>query len=403
MELQVSVSQLNRYVKSLLEENEALSDILVSGEIGSLHDHYSSGHIYFTLKDQSASVRAVLFKSYAQHLQFRPENGMQVTARASASLYERDGSYQLYVRELIPAGEGALYQEFVKIKERLEKEGLFQSHRKRPLPAYPQRIGVVTSPEGAVLRDIQNVLRRRWPTGTLVLSPCTVQGATAAGSVLKALTRLEGVGCDLVIIARGGGSLEDLWGFNDEALARAVAAFPVPVISAVGHETDFTICDFVSDLRAPTPSAAAELATPDGEALLHQLEGMKDLLYERVERRIESLSMRVDMAVNRLSLGSPQQRLLRMEQRLVSATAQLDAGAKRAAERAEQRLHGAIGRLEALSPLKTLARGFAAVEKEGQLVRRAEALTPGDQLTARFVDGSVNLEVLAIERRGQDG
>lgn len=252
--LTVTVSQLNRYVKAVLEEDKKLRDLYVRGEISNYTRHFRSGHLYFSLRDATGSIKAVMFKSHAGDLRFEPEDGMAVLVRASVGVYERDGVYQLYITDIQPEGAGAQAVAFEQINKKLTAEGLFAPEHKKPLPAYPRRVGVVTSETGAAIRDIENVLSRRYPLCTLVLSPAVVQGREAPASLIRALKALDrDGGCDVIILGRGGGSAEDLWCFNDEALARAVFAAHTPVISAVGHEVDFTICDFVSDLRAPTP------------------------------------------------------------------------------------------------------------------------------------------------------
>lgn len=260
----LTVSQLNRYVKSMLEENPKLREVYIKGEISGFTNHYKTGHIYMTIKDNSSSVKAVMFSECARRLAFTPMEGMSVILRAGVSLFERDGSYQIYVYEMQPDGLGAVWLAFQQLKDKLEKQGLFDNEFKKPIPSFPHRIGVITSETGAAYRDILNVLGRRWPLATIVFAPATVQGDKAVPTLIDALHQLNERGnCDVIILGRGGGSAEDLWCFNNEQLAYAVFESLVPVVSAVGHETDYTICDFVSDMRAPTPSAAAELVSPD--------------------------------------------------------------------------------------------------------------------------------------------
>ena len=260
----ISVSQLNYYIKSLLEADDKLRYVFVTGEISNLTDHYSSGHIYLSLKDDKAVIKAVMFSFSAKNLKFRPQNGMKIIARGRVSLYEPSGQYQLYIEDMQPDGIGSLTIAFEQLKKKLEAEGLFDPKHKKPLPQFPKVITIITSPTGAALQDIRNVLGRRWPYSQVQIIPVLVQGDGAASMLTRAVTEADACGdSDVIIIGRGGGSIEDLWAFNDESLARAIFACRVPVISAVGHETDFTICDFVADMRAPTPSAAAELATPD--------------------------------------------------------------------------------------------------------------------------------------------
>lgn len=285
-----TVSDLNNYIKNIFETNRTLSSVTVRGEISNFTNH-RSGHLYFSLKDEDGQIRAVMFRSKAQTLKFMPESGMKVLVHGSVTVYPRDGSYQLYVSSMQPDGIGALYLAYEQLKERLALEGLFDAEHKLALPAYPRRIGVITSPTGAAIRDIINVSGRRYPNADLYIYPALVQGAGAEDSLVSALDYLDKSRlCDVIIIGRGGGSIEDLWAFNSEALARRIYSATTPIISAVGHETDFTICDFVADMRAPTPSAAAEIAVPDKRDLLMRIDSYNERLVKGLERKVERAS-----------------------------------------------------------------------------------------------------------------
>ena len=293
--LVLTIGQLNAYVKSLLDGDDNLNHVYVSAEISNFTNHYRTGHFYFSLKDENAVIRAVMFRSSAQRLKFLPQDGMRVIVRGRVSLYERDGQYQLYVDDLQPDGVGALNLAYEQLKEKLSKEGLFAPERKKTLPRYPMRVGVVTSPTGAAVRDIINVLSRRFPLAQIILQPVQVQGADAPGQIADAIRLFnEKKAADVLIVGRGGGSLEELWAFNEEEVARAVAASEIPVVSAVGHETDFTICDFAADLRAPTPSAAAELCVPDAQGELARVQMLRHSVFQLVQRRMESEQQRLD-------------------------------------------------------------------------------------------------------------
>ena len=316
----ISVSQLNRYVKSLLEGDPHLTGVYVGGEISNFTNHVRSGHFYLTLKDEGAVVKAVMFRAFASKVPFTPENGMKVIVKARVSLYDKDGSYQLYIEEMQPDGVGALQVAYEQLKAKLAAEGLFDERRKRPLPSYPSLVGVITSPTGAAVRDILNILGRRYPYAAVLFAPVLVQGEGAPAQLIDALNRfaaLRQAGSkytpDVLIIGRGGGSIEELWAFNDENVARAVAASPIPVISAVGHETDFTICDFAADLRAPTPSAAAELAVPDTRQLLGRLTQLQARLMQAADARIRQESRRLENLAARRCLKTP---LFYVEERL---------------------------------------------------------------------------------------
>lgn len=393
----ITVSQLNRYIKAVFDEDRKLSDLYVKGEISNFTDHYQSGHCYFSLKDKQSAIRAVMFKSYAQDLRFAPENGMAVLVQASVSVFERDGTYQLYVTDMQPDGAGALAVAFEQCKTRLAARGLFDVQHKKPLPSYPDKIGVITSHTGAVLQDIVNVITRRYPLGKLVLCPATVQGAAAVSSIILALQALDKSSCDVIIIARGGGSLEDLWCFNDETLAEAVFAAKTPVISAVGHETDYTICDFVADVRAPTPSAAAELATPSAETLAHRLASVQEyfsrnaaMLWTRQKNRLRQL-------VRHRALQSPIQYVEKKQQRLDFWTDSLYNKKWLLMRDFSQRLAAKAALLDSMSPLRVLDRGYCVTSKDGKAVSSACILQKDDIISVRFRDGTVLSTVREIQ------
>lgn len=398
----LTVRELTRYVKDLLDEDPLLRSVWVQGEISNFKWHHS-GHIYFTLKDEVAQVKVVMFRSYANRLRFRPENGMQVIVQGNVTVFERDGVYQLYAAAMEPYGLGALHLEFEQLKRRLAAEGLFDEALKRPIPSLPRAVGLVTAPTGAAIRDMITVARRRFPGMRLVLAPALVQGPDAPESLIRALGLVARVPeVDVVIIGRGGGSLEDLWAFNDERLARAIRACPVPVVSAVGHETDYTIADFAADLRAPTPSAAAELVVPSRSELLGVVDGLRIRLSTAARRLVERRRIRLRALTERPVLQRPQGRVLQDRQRLDGLVRRLEylGGSLLAARRRE--LGGLAGRLEALSPLAVLARGYAiARTEEGRVVKDAAQLQVGDRLDVLLHRGSVRCQVEEI--RGDAG
>lgn len=386
----ISVSQLNRYVKSLLEGDANLAAVYIGGEISNFTNHYKSGHLYMSLKDEGALVKAVMFRAYASKLAFTPENGMKVIVRARVSLYEKDGAFQIYIEEMQPDGVGALQIAFEQLKKKLAAEGLFEASRKKPLPRYPARVGVITSPTGAAVRDIFNVLGRRFPLARVVFTPVLVQGEGAPAQLVAALRRFnETDAADVLIIGRGGGSIEELWAFNDETVARAVAASRIPVISAVGHETDFTICDFVADLRAPTPSAAAELAVPDQHQLAARLTQLYGALRQSALHRVQVESTRLAAIREKRCLATPLFYVEEQGMRLDYFVRRFAAAAQVQTSRAEGRLSAAAGKLDALSPLKVLSRGYSIVYKDGEVQHSAQDIRPGDKLSLRLSDGRV--------------
>ena len=396
--LVLSVSQLNRYIKMNFDADENLANIFISGEISNFTNHYRTGHLYFTLKDDSAAVRAVMFNSSAKRLKFMPEDGMKVIARGRVSVYEASGQYQLYVDDMQPDGVGALNLAYEQLKEKLQQEGLFSEHHKKPLPPYPEKVGVITSPTGAAVRDIINVLGRRFPYAEIVFCPVLVQGEGAHLQLTDAVNLFNSErAADVIIIGRGGGSIEDLWEFNDEGLARAVYNSEIPVISAVGHETDFTICDFVADMRAPTPSAAAELAVPDANELQYALSALKNRMFLNVSSGIADRRSRLEYLTSKGALKSPDEMLSNRSQRLDTAFSKMLSSYENRIGGKKVEFISAATALSKLDPMSVLMRGFAFVsDKNGKNVYSSQALAKGDKINVRFHDGSAVCEVKEI-------
>lgn len=396
--LVLSVSQLNRYIKMNFDADENLANIFISGEISNFTNHYRTGHLYFTLKDDSAAVRAVMFNSSAKRLKFMPEDGMKVIARGRVSVYEASGQYQLYVDDMQPDGVGALNLAYEQLKEKLQKEGLFSELHKKPLPPYPEKVGVITSPTGAAVRDIINVLGRRFPYAEIVFCPVLVQGDGAHLQLTDAVNMFNSErAADVIIIGRGGGSIEDLWEFNDEGLARAVYNSEIPVISAVGHETDFTICDFVADMRAPTPSAAAELAVPDANELQYALSALNNRMFLNVSSGIADRRSRLEYLTSKGALKSPDEMLSNRSQRLDTAFSKMLSSYENRIGGKKVEFISAATALSKLDPMSVLMRGFAFVsDKSGKNVYSSQALAKGDKINVRFHDGSAVCEVKEI-------
>ena len=398
----MSVSELNLFIKNMFDGNRLLTGVSVTGEISNFTAH-KSGHLYFSVKDSEGQIRAVMFRSSAAGLKFRPENGMKVILRGSVSVFVRDGAYQLYVTSMQPDGVGALYLAYEQMKERLGKEGLFDDIHKKPIPRYPERIGVITSPTGAAVRDIINVLGRRYPLATVYLYPAIVQGDFAEETLVKGIDFFDKSHLvDTVIIGRGGGSIEDLWAFNSEKLARRIFEADVPIISAVGHETDFTICDFVADLRAPTPSAAAELASPDQRELAMQVANALDRIdrsllrvCERMRERLERVSAKPIFEDPTLIFADEKERVGDLADGASYAFSQIIATSR-------LKMAGACGRLEGLNPLSVLARGFAVAEHNGAVVHKASEIKPGEVVEIRFVDGVARTVVEEVNIHGSE-
>lgn len=391
----ITVTQLNTYVKSLFDQDNNLKFVMVEGEISNLKDHYASGHIYFSLKDAKSVISAVMFSFYAKNLRFRPESGMKVIVRARVSVYEPSGQYQLYVEDMQPDGIGALTIRLEQLKAKLEKEGLFSLEHKKKIPAYPSSVGVITSPTGAAVRDIINIITRRFPCAEIVLAPVLVQGDSAPEQLIRAVKTFSHYKCaDVVIIGRGGGSIEDLWAFNDEGLARAIYDCELPIISAVGHETDFTICDFVCDLRAPTPSAAAELAVPDRATLSENLQATRQYISSIVDTRIKNseASLKKETALYLAysplsSINSEKEKLLRYLDRAQSSC-------ESKFESAVKSLSENLSKADALNPVAVLKRGYSYLSKDSKRVSSVADVSVGDTLSITLSDGEIKANVI---------
>lgn len=380
-----TVSQINNYVKKILDNNKILNNVWVKGEISNFKRH-SSGHIYLTLKDEGGVLKGVMFRSAAQGLTFSPADGMKVMARGRVSVYEAGGAYQLYIEEMIPDGVGELYVAYEKLKKQLDEEGLFSDEFKKPIPKFPSAVGVATATTGAAVRDIINVITRRCPMTKIIIYPTQVQGVGAAQSVVKAIEYFnKEKNVDTIIAGRGGGSIEDLWAFNEEITARAIFASEIPVISAVGHETDFTIADFVADLRAPTPSAAAEVAVPSSAELVKLIQNQKARMSEAVINQTERRKLRLAA----LKLKSPLERIQENSQRLDHISKRMEQDFKLKIEEKKRVLGNITGKIDAMSPLKVLSRGYAIpIEEDGSVIRSAAAMESGKEFTLRMTDGN---------------
>ncbi len=391
-----TVSEVNRYLRDLLESDHNLGDLWVQGEISNF-SRPRSGHIYFTVKDEQATLRCVMWRNNAQRLAFLPKDGDSVEVHGSVSVYEAGGQYQLYADVIKPLGEGALFQEFTRLKAKLEAEGLFDEDRKRPIPRWPKRIGIVTSPTGAALRDMVNTLRRRYPLVEVIIAPSSVQGRDAPAGIIAGLRDLNRAAApDVILLARGGGSIEDLWAFNDEGVARAIVDSDTPVITGVGHETDFTIADFVADLRAPTPTAAAELATPNRADLLIDLNETSQRLAQRVGSEIDEQRWQLSELASRLKRLSPEARIHSGRQRLDEFSYRISNSLSHYLEMQRAHLDAAEQRLTDLNPQTVLSRGYAIVSQangDGKNVRSVEQVKAGDSLNVRLSDGEFGVEV----------
>lgn len=391
----ISVSQLNFYIKSLMDSDDNLRYVFVTGEISNLTDHYSSGHIYLTLKDEKASVKAVMFSYSARNLRFKPQNGMKIIARGKVTVYEPSGQYQLYIEDMQPDGVGALTIAYEQLKKKLDAEGLFDPKHKKPLPKFPRIISVITSPTGAALQDIRNILTRRWPYSEVRVTPVLVQGESAPKVLTDAIKRVDAEGeCDVIIIGRGGGSIEDLWAFNSEELARAIFECKIPVVSAVGHETDFTICDFVSDLRAPTPSAAAELVTPNRFSEIDNLLRQRQYLFVLSDKLLSSQKNILSEFAEVLKNSDPRIEYEAKRVEFNNLSERLSLISKQLSKDSLTELNSLRQRLFSVNPSGILARGYTVTSKDGKTVLSADDLSEGDKIHIRFKDGTVGATVI---------
>lgn len=390
----LTVSQLNFYIKSLIENDSKLNIVFLSGEISNLTDHYRSGHIYLSLKDEKSVIRAVMFAGNARNLRFKPTDGMKVICRGRVAVYEPTGQYQLYIEDMQPDGIGALTLAYEQLKKKLAEKGLFDSAHKKPLPKFPKTVGVITSPTGAAVQDIRNILFRRFPCVNIVMCPVLVQGDSAPEQLVRAVKTLDMYkACDVIIIGRGGGSIEDLCAFNDETLANAIYDCNIPVISAVGHETDFTICDFVSDMRAPTPSSAAELAVPDKSELMSFYSSQLQYLSSFMDSQFRKSSSQLIDFQRRISLVTPQSKIEKYEKNMELLLNKSQNLINEKYNEKSNDITKISAKLESLNPLSILSRGYSIAEKDGSVITSSSQLNKGDNFTLEFSDGKINATV----------
>ena len=399
----VSVTQLTQYIKLLLDRDEILSQACVRGELSNFKAH-SSGHLYFTLKDEGAVISCVMFRSDAMKLRFRPESGMKVILYGRVSLFPKSGQYQIYVTNMQPDGVGALAVAFEQLKRRLHEEGLFDPNHKKPLPRYPERVALVTSPTGAAVRDMIRILGRRWPMAKVIVCPVRVQGEGAAQEIADMLDYVDKHQlADVIITGRGGGSMEDLWAFNEEVVARAIWRCQIPVISAVGHEPDVTIADYVADVRAATPSNGAELAVRDSEALQSALRQLQVRMEQAQMQKINRLRQRLDTLSKSRVMRQPDAYLQQQELHLEMLRQRLEHSGEVVLGKNRQRFERTAAKLDALSPLKVLGRGYAMVTREETVIRETAQLNPGDAISVSLSDGTAQCTVNTVQRRNKRG
>lgn len=392
----LTVSQVNRYIKAILDEAQPLNRIYVSGEISNFKHYRQSGHMYFTLKDNSSQLKCVMFAGNNSSLKFTPEDGMSVVCFGKVSAYERDGQYQLYVSSMQPNGLGALALAYEQLKQRLEKEGYFAPEHKKPIPKYPTKIGVATSNMGAAVEDIKNIISRRFPLAEIVICPTVVQGGEACEDIASSVKFLDMLGVDVIIVGRGGGSIEDLWAFNTMPVIQAVYDCNTPIISAVGHETDFTLCDFVADLRAPTPSAAAELAVPDINSELQIADGFYSSLLSLFKHKIETEEINLDRIVNRSPLSDVNEAFKARQEKLELLYDNLMLRFKAKIDDKQKALKREADMLNAVNPLSVIARGFTLTSKDNKTVSSVKSLSVNDTVCTRFSDGKIIATVCEV-------
>ena len=399
----LSVGQVNSFIKQIIESNRILSSIYIRGEISNFTNHYRTGHLYFSLKDENGVISAVMFKSAAEKLKFLPADGMKVIVHGRVSAFVKSGQYQIYVDHIEPDGVGGLYIAFEQLRNKLAAEGLFDPEIKKPLPKLPTRVGIITSPTGAAVRDIINITKRRFPLAGLILYPALVQGEGAAAQLTAGVKFFNSqigrrASVDVIIIGRGGGSMEDLWAFNDETLARIVASSLIPVISAVGHETDFTICDFAADMRAPTPSAAAELAVPDSFELGRKISNITSHMELALTKKIKACREELSDLSSSRALTSPQSFIDDKRMALDSLSKELESSLKLGIASKRSDFAALTASLEALNPMSVISRGYAAVFVGNKVVKSVDQLDKGERFTLRLSDGSVRGEVMEIDK-----
>ncbi len=393
-----TVSQLSNYIKEVFDTDPNLKQVMVKGEISNFH-HHSSGHMYFTLKDKNSQLSAVMFKGHNQSLEFNPDEGMSVIVTGRVSLYTVRGEYQIYINQMQPDGIGSLYKAYEQLKDRLDKEGLFKEEFKRDISNFPAKVGVITSATGAAIRDIISVIKRRSSNVSLLIAPATVQGDAAEATLINALELLNQSDVDVIIIGRGGGSIEDLWGFNKERVARAIFNSSIPVISAVGHETDFTIADFVADLRAPTPSAAAELVVSNQADLKRYLKVLYDNLINQLDNKLSSSRETLDNLGKRRAFTLLESQLLEYKQELDELNSKLEDCFKSNLERRGDKLQHLVSQLNSLSPLNTFARGYALARRQQQNVSSVEDVIEGDLIEVLLKDGELTCQIRDIKEK----